>query len=200
MSDRFWAWGALPHSALVMLVAAALAIPSAAQAQIYTWKDANGNIHYSDIPASSRATKVETGPADTVRNPNFNQALMRKSVPYRDVGGQMHVEGQVDGVSVDFVVDTGASMVVIPRTVADQAGISTEGAASISIQTANGIVDAPVVKLDSFDLGSLHVDGISAVVHNIDAGGQMGLLGMNFLSAYRMTIDHEHHVLILDAK
>ena len=200
MSDRFWAWGALPHSALVMLVAAALAIPSAAQAQIYTWKDASGGIHFSDTPTSSRATKVETGPTNTVHNPNFNQALMRKSVPYRDVGGQMHVEGQVDGVSVDFVVDTGASMVVIPRAVADQAGISTEGAASISIQTANGIVDAPIVKLDSFDLGSLHADGISAVVHNIDAGGQMGLLGMNFLSAYRMTIDHEHHVLLLEAK
>lgn len=200
MSDRFWAWGALPHSALVAFVAAVLAVPSAAQAQIYTWKDASGNIHYSDIPASSRATKVQMGSANMVRNPNFNQALMRKSVPYRDVGGQMHVKGQVNGVSVDFVVDTGASMVVIPRPVADQAGISTEGAASISIQTANGLVDAPVVKLDNLDIGSLHVDDISAVVHNIDAGGQMGLLGMNFLRAYRMTIDHAHHVLILDAK
>jgi aspartyl protease family protein len=199
MSDRSLVWGALPRSALYLLVAAMLLLPHAVQAQVYTWTDAEGNIHYSDVPVGN-AKKVDTGPGNAVHNPNFNQAQLRKTVPYRDVGGQMHVEGRVNGVPVDFIVDTGASYIVIPRAVAAQADISTEGAASLTLQTANGLTDAPVVRLDSFDVGSLHADGISAVVHDVDSTGRVGLLGMNFLGDYKMTVDHDHSVLVLEPK
>jgi clan AA aspartic protease (TIGR02281 family) len=200
MSVRSCIWGALPRKALFfVLVASSLVVPDAGRAQVYTWKDANGGIHYSDIP-SGQATTVDTGSDNVVHNPNFNQAILRKTVPYRDIAGQMHVDGSVDGVPVDFVVDTGASYIVIPQAVATQAGISTGGAASVMLQTANGIMNAPVVTVDHFELGSLHADGISAVVHDIDAGGHYGLLGMNFLGSYKMTIDHDHHVLLLEPK
>lgn len=199
MSARFWGWGALLRRILLLLVAAAMAAPCAAQAQVYTWTDASGRIHYSDVPVG-QAKRVDTGPNNAVHNPRFNEAINRRTIPYRDIAGQMHVDGQVNGVPVDFIIDTGASLMVIPRAVADQAGISTEGAGTIKIQTANGIVDAPLVSVDHFELGALHAEGIGAVVHDIDASGRVGLLGMNFLGSYRMTIDHADRVLVLEPK
>ena len=201
MSVRSWGWGALLRKALLLFMAAALALPWAVAraGQVYTWTDASGRIHYSDVPAG-QAKPVDTGPSNTVHNPGFNQEINRKTVPYRDIAGQMHVDGRVNGVPVDFVVDTGASLMVIPKAVAEQAGIATEGTASIPIQTANGVINAPLVSVERFDLGSLHAEGVDAVVHDIDAGGHVGLLGMNFLGSYKMTIDHDHQVLVLEPK
>jgi clan AA aspartic protease (TIGR02281 family) len=200
MSDRCWVWGALLRSTLFLLAVAILGLPHAVQAQVYTWTDADGRVHYSDVPVGQGAKRVDMGTGNTVHNPDFNQQRLRASIPYRDIAGQMHVQGQVNGVAVDFIVDTGASLMVIPRAVAQQAGIGTEGTGSIPIQTANGLINAPLVSVGSFDLGSLHADDVSAVVHDIDASGQVGLLGMNFLGAYKMTIDHQQHMLMLEPK
>lgn len=45
-----------------------LALPLASQAQMYSWKDANGKIHYGDRPPAekqSQARKVQGAPSET---------------------------------------------------------------------------------------------------------------------------------------
>lgn len=199
MSVPFSAWGATRPDFLpsVLLLAALALMPAAANAGIYTWTDAGGAVHYSDTPVHG-ATPVPLGQGNTVANPHYNQAALRKQIPYRDVQGQMHVAGRVNGVPVDFIVDTGASLVVIPRAVAAQAGI--EAAGSTRLQTANGMMDAPVARIRRLSVGALRADGVRAVVHDVDASGRMGLLGMNVLGGYRLTVDHDRHLLLLEPK
>jgi clan AA aspartic protease (TIGR02281 family) len=185
-------------SATLLLAAPLLALwPTPASAAIYTWTDAGGSVHYSDTPVHGSA-EVDIGHGNTVANPHYNQASLRKQIPYRDIGGQIHVDGRVNGVPVDFIVDTGASLVVIPRAVAAQAGIDTKGMARL--QTANGIMDAPVASIRRLSIGALHADHVRAVVHDVDAAGRTGLLGMNVLGAYRMTVDHARSLLLLEPK
>lgn len=198
MSVRSLAWGALRLSASLLLAVPLLALwPTAASAAIYTWTDAGGSVHYADTPVHGSA-RVDVGSGNTIANPHYNRASLRKQIPYRDIGGQMHVDGRVNGVSVDFIVDTGASFVVIPREVAKQAGIDTEGTARL--QTANGTMDAPVASIGHLTIGALHAEDVHAIVHDVDAAGRVGLLGMNVLGAYRMTIDHARGLLLLEPK
>ena len=140
------------------------------------------------------------GSLSTVTNPAFNLGKGRAQVPYRTAGSAMMVEGSVNGVAVRFIVDTGASFVVIPPAVAERAGIETVEAPRVSVQTANGLVQAPLVNISRLKIGRLSQRRVAAVVQNISSDGQMGLLGMSFLSAYKMTVDQSHSMLLLEVR
>lgn len=199
MSVPSSAWGVLrlnPPS-LAALLLAALLVSAAAHAAIYTWTDADGNVHYADTPAHG-AAPVDLGSGNTVANPHYNRASLRKQIPYRDVGGQIHVAGRVNGVPIDFIVDTGASLVVIPPAVAAEAGLDSAG--TTRLQTANGAMDAPLVSIRHLSVGPLHVEDVRAVVHAIGVGDRTGLLGMNVLGDYRMTVDRARSLLLLEPK
>ncbi|MDQ7010376.1 MAG: retropepsin-like aspartic protease [Mariprofundaceae bacterium] len=143
---------------------------------------------------------VHAGSLSTVTNPAFNLGKGRAQVPYRTVGNAMMVEGRVNGVAVRFIVDTGASFVVIPPVVARRAGIETAQASRVSVQTANGLVQAPLVNISRLEIGRLSQRQVSAVVQRISPDGQTGLLGMSFLSAYQMTVDQSHSMLLLEVR
>jgi aspartyl protease family protein len=60
--------------------------------------------------------------------------------------GHYHWPGQLNGVSVDFLVDTGASGVAIPAALADRLGLAGEG--KVRSSTAGGSVVGRVVRAD----------------------------------------------------
>ncbi|MFP1645010.1 retropepsin-like aspartic protease family protein [Pontitalea aquivivens] len=97
--------------------------------------------------------------------------------------GHYYLTAGVNGVPVRFVVDTGASDIVLTRRDAERAGIATAGLAFIGqAQTANGLVATAPVRLDSLTLGPIHDQNLRAVVN----GGQMdtSLLGMAYLTRF----------------
>ena len=86
-------------------------------------------------------------------------------------------------MAVDFVVDTGATDIVLTRADAARVGIDPatlryDGRAS----TANGIVRSARVRLDSFRLGGVLDRDVTAVVNE----GEMetSLLGMRYLQRF----------------
>jgi aspartyl protease family protein len=64
----------------------------------------------------------------------------------RSDDGHYHWPGTLNGTSVDFLVDTGASGVAIPGELADRLGLASEG--SVRSSTAGGSVVGRVVRAD----------------------------------------------------
>jgi len=90
--------------------------------------------------------------------------------------------------------------VVIPPSIARQANIRTENAGKVMLNTANGRVQAPLVRLKQLDVASISMRGVSVVVQDIGGDGITGLLGMNFLGNYKMTVDQQHNLLLMEKR
>ena len=97
-----------------------------------------------------------------------------------NVGGDFVIEAEVDGVPVTFVVDTGASDVVLSRSDAVRLGFDPDTMDyTRRYQTANGIVGGAPVTLGEVVVGGVRMNDVRASV--TDGGLGQSLLGMSFL-------------------
>lgn len=97
--------------------------------------------------------------------------------------GHFHARADVNGTAVRFIVDTGASEVVLSRQDAARAGIDLAGLSFTGrARTANGLVATAPVRLDSLSLGGLVDRNVPARVNagELDAS----LLGMSYLDRF----------------
>ena len=102
-----------------------------------------------------------------------------------DKQGHFRVEARVDGRHIDFMVDTGASLVALRESDALQIGIHPmprEFTAIVS--TANGEVKAARAKLSRIEIGDITVYDVPALVLPDEVLGR-NLLGVSFLSRLR---------------
>ena len=99
----------------------------------------------------------------------------------KSANGHFEVNGRVNGARVHFLVDTGASSVVLSKEDAERAGIDTSTLAyNVPISTANGRATAASVTIASLQIGDIQRENIRAMV--TQEGLMTGsLLGMNFL-------------------
>ncbi|AYH45037.1 TIGR02281 family clan AA aspartic protease [Azoarcus sp. DN11] len=110
-----------------------------------------------------------------------------------DARGHHFSSGSINGASVRFLVDTGASMVSMGASDARRAGIDFhKGVGGIS-QTASGPARVWKVRLDTVRVGDVTLNGVDGLVHENDL--PFVLLGMSFLS--RMDMQREGDRLTL---
>jgi aspartyl protease family protein len=113
-----------------------------------------------------------------------------------DARGHFRVDARVDGRSIDFLVDTGASAVVIRESDAARLGIFPRPSEYIGrTQTANGVAKYAPVRLNRVEINSITVRDVDAAVMADDAL-KTNLLGMTFLS--RLKFSHDHGRLVLE--
>lgn len=112
-------------------------------------------------------------------------------------GGHHWVRGQINGRNVDFVVDTGASVISMNLSMAKRLGIDYERGRSGWASTANGLKEVRSVMLDTVTIGSIAQRQVAASVH-LDDSLPVVLLGNSFLSKVNMRI--EAGVLILETR
>ncbi|MGC9371171.1 MAG: retropepsin-like aspartic protease family protein [Paracoccaceae bacterium] len=106
----------------------------------------------------------------------------RIEVP-RAPDGHYYLMLEINGAPVRFVVDTGASDLVLTREDAARVGLDHGELAYLEeARTANGVVRTARVRLDEVRLGPVVDENMRAVVN----GGEMdtSLLGMNYLQRY----------------
>lgn len=97
--------------------------------------------------------------------------------------GHFHLELRVNDVLVPFLVDTGASDVVLTLADARRVGLDTDDLAFIGrAQTANGMVSTAYATLESVALGQYEFQSVDVAVNGGDMSGS--LLGMSFLSRF----------------
>jgi aspartyl protease family protein len=99
--------------------------------------------------------------------------------------GHFRVDARVDGRHIDFVVDTGATLVIMRESDAAQVGIHPMPRDYTAIvSTANGKTKAARAKLGQIEVGSITVFDVPALVLPDEALSQ-NLLGVAFLSKLR---------------
>lgn len=110
-----------------------------------------------------------------------------------DGRGHFVADGQINGGTVRFLVDTGATLISLPAADAKRIGINYLKGERGQVQTANGRTTAYKVKLDTVRIGDITLNNVDAVV--LEAGLEIGLLGMSFLNRTEMKRDGETMVL-----
>lgn len=111
-----------------------------------------------------------------------------------DARGHFITMGSINGGSVRFLVDTGATLVALPASEAKRLGINYLQGQRGQMQTANGVAVAYRVKLDTVRVGDIEVNNVDAVVSENDAMG-VTLLGMSFLNRMEMQRDGQNMTL-----
>jgi len=103
-----------------------------------------------------------------------------------DAMGHFFVTAEINGVSMRFLVDTGASLVTLSADNAKRAGINYLAGSKVLVGTANGVVHAYRVKLDTVRLEDITLHNVDGVVAEGKRTGETGLLGLSFLNRTEM--------------
>ena len=102
-----------------------------------------------------------------------------------------------------FVLDTGATLTCVEPALARQLGIESSRAASAA--GAAGVAPLQLVRLDRVAVGGAAIDSLQGCVldlAHLRAAGLPadGLLGLNYLRSFNLTLDFERRVLRLEAR
>jgi aspartyl protease family protein len=94
--------------------------------------------------------------------------------------GHFWVDAEVNGRTVRFLIDSGATTTSLSRATADRVGIEPSGGFGVMVQTANGVVTAQRGRAESISIGPITRRDVA--VHISDAFGDLNVIGMNYLS------------------
>lgn len=111
-----------------------------------------------------------------------------------DQRGHFVAGGMINGVSVQFLVDTGASFISFSSSEAKRLGVNYLNGQKSFSSTANGVVPTFRVKLDEVKVGGITLNNIDAMVH-VGDNLPVVLLGNSFLNRMEMKRDGEKMVL-----
>ena len=101
----------------------------------------------------------------------------------RAADGHYYLTADVNGEAIRFVVDTGASQIVLTKADARKAGLNTDDLAFVGrAYTANGEVRTAPVRLERVAVGPLVDEDVRAVVNEGEL--EQSFLGMEYLQRY----------------
>ena len=102
-------------------------------------------------------------------------------------GGHFMSPGKINGREVNFMVDTGATMIALAVADAERIGLNYKSGQAMQANTANGVSQAWHVKLGSVRIGDVEVRDVDAAV--VPQGMPFVLLGNSFLNRFKMQRD-----------
>lgn len=104
-----------------------------------------------------------------------------------DSRGHFIADGQINGGSVRFIVDTGATVVSMSSGEAQRLRVNYRNGEQVTMNTANGMASAWQVRLDTVKVGDITLDNVEGVV--LENQSMPVLLGMSFLNRTTMRRD-----------
>lgn len=108
-------------------------------------------------------------------------------------GGHFVTAGQINGRTVQFMVDTGATTVAMGVADANRIGLNYQNGQPVQMNTANGVTQGWRITLNTVRVGDVMVSGVDAVVTPV--GMPYVLLGNSFLSRFQMNRNNDQMVL-----
>ena len=167
----------IPFLSLLALVV--LSLNAWGERTIHKCKNQQGELIYQKSPCAENAETV-TSWTTAIETKKAKSSLVLE----QDKGGHYFLDSEVNDIPVKFVVDTGASVVSLPSSVASAANIACNGQNNIVLETANGSTSACTAVIAKLKFGSFLVkDVAAAIVPNL---GQP-LIGMNILEKFNIT-------------
>ena len=163
------------HNTLAALIATAvLFAPSVTAATIYKCKNAQGALLYQEKPCAK-----ETQSVTSWGSANGAPIIMSQSS-----NGHYFLDGSINEHNLNFMIDTGASTIVIPQGIANAAGLVCKQ--QITAQTANGAIQACIATIQKLKLGTFTFKNVEA---SIASNLNQPLLGMSVLKQFRVEQD-----------
>jgi aspartyl protease family protein len=155
------------------------------------------------VAATSESAVFEVGGKRRILAAGEGGAIATVAAPIRgssvtltaDARGHFVTTGTVNGISVRFLVDTGATSVVLSSADAKRVGIKYLDAPRTVSQTANGPVMVYRVKLDTLKVGDIEIRNVDGIVAEGDRL-PIALLGMSFLNRMEMRQEGQTMTLI----
>lgn len=206
----------IPTARSLLAAGAALALgllAPPAGADIFQWTDESGRVHFtqdlSQVPARYRR-KAEARASQRSSTPTPIQTYSETAPPARAAassggsrsgqapgettvvrvqraGTNMMVNVRINNsVTAPFLIDTGASDVLVPEAVAKRLGLDLEGGRTQQYSTANGVVEQKVVMLRTVAVGDAVVEDVPA---SVSENMSVGLLGLSFFNHFNYNID-----------
>ena len=135
----------------------------------------------SPAPAAAKASPNKASPK-IASTQTVAQASGRSLDIPRDARGHFAADGRIDGQRINFMVDTGASLVALNEKSAARFGLRPlRSDYNATVSTANGSVKAARTRIAMIELGGLVVRDVDALVLPDEALSE-NLLGLSFLS------------------
>jgi len=197
----------------IAIAALAASFASLAGAEIYRWVDAQGRVHFTQdlaqVPAHARGEAERTARSESPRRtqapassaaaftpPRARGFRSGAQIKFEKHGNAMLVYVRInDAVTAPFLVDTGASDVVVPAHVADAAGIRVTPDTQREVyETANGMIESPVVTLAAVEVGEVRVENVRG---SLSDSMDVGLLGGSFFNNFTFQINPGESVITL---
>jgi aspartyl protease family protein len=139
-----------------------------------------------DVAGQRRSIALGAGP---VRSAGAPARSGSEIVLTAGRNGHFRTVGQINGKSVEFFVDTGASVVSLGQAEADRLGIDYKRGTPGMARTANGDVPIRLITLNSVRIGDVEVANVEAAVHPNSFG--VVLLGNSFLTRFQMRREND---------
>lgn len=160
------------HLALTVILTSILLLGTSVQAgTIFKCKSVTGTLLYQEKPCAE----------DNKPMSSWGTASGAPFIMKQGVNGHYFVDGIVNNHKLNFVIDTGASLITLPQKFANMAGIQCQHDA-IS-HTANGITRSCTTTIQTLQFGNFTLKNVEAMIApNLD----QPLMGMNVLKQFRV--------------
>lgn len=173
---------------LLSVSIAALTLTSANTwgATINKCKNQQGDTIYQKSPCKADAVAISSweSAADKAPPPQAELKKPAELIIKQHANGSYFVDASINGKALTLVVDTGASLVSLPKAFAREARLSCQD--SIDMQTANGASKACSTTIKKLSFGPFFVSNVDVI---IAPHLTQPLLGMNVLSLFKIAQD-----------
>jgi aspartyl protease family protein len=110
-------------------------------------------------------------------------------------GGHFWAPGAINGVSIRFLVDTGATSIALSSDAAKRLGLNYLAGARVNVKTANATLTGYRVNLDTVRVGDITLNSVEGIVLE-GRYPEDALLGMSFLNRMQMKRDGDTLTLV----
>jgi clan AA aspartic protease (TIGR02281 family) len=155
-----------------------------AAGRIYKCKNEQGSLIYQESPCKENSRAVTSWAAqqqakqpENTADINFSGTLVIK----QGTSGHFFLDGAINGKALTFVVDTGATYVSLPSSLATSAQIYCQD--KILLQTANGTTSACMTVIPKLKFGPFLIQNATAT---ISPNLAQPLLGISALQQFKM--------------
>ncbi len=170
-----------PLPVLLSIALAALSTNAVANT-VFKCRNQQGALVYQDSPCEQA----------TVTQWNTNAYVPPPAKPEADadayyvsakkgMGGVYRLDGEINGIAVNMVIDTGAAFLSIPAQMAEQ--LKLKKGSAHNLMSANGVVQGYDTTVKSLKIGRMIISNVSAVISPNTAGV---LLGQSVLGSLKV--------------
>lgn len=164
------------------------------------FEDARAQQLRNSIYAASTNDDLDVDDTNTTSEQTETASVSKRKIPVTGNGRQFFVKTRINRHSQTLLLDTGASTTALSNKVFQEVPSNErEFVGRFTVQTAGGIIEAPLFRLLEMKLGDITINNVSVIVlPNESFKGQFqGLLGMNVLRNFDFRFDQNSQKMTL---